>query len=157
MKLEKGRYSSSLGVQVAAINFAVKYRHAIFADTQVKMRAIQSFEETARAHGARTGMKILEIGVNCDHAHMVVQWGPGHALADIVRLLKGRCARDVLRYFPELRKRKFWGGHMWSPAYYFLTTGTADLKHHLDYVKNQGKPRRPVPGPGQRKLEDFGA
>ena len=155
MNVEKVSYSSSLGVQVVAINFAVKYRHAIFRDARVKMRAIQSFEETARAHGVRTGLKILEIGVNCDHVHMVVQWGPGISLSEIMRLLKGRSARDVLRDFPELKKRKFWGGHMWSPAYHFLTTGTADLKHHLDYVKNQGKPRRPMPGPGQRKLDDF--
>ena len=157
MDVEKESYSSSLGVQVAAINFAVKYRHAIFANPQVKVRAEQSFMETERAHGGRTGLKIVEMGVDRDHAHLVVQWGPGHSLADIVRLLKGRCAREVLRDFPELRRKRFWGGHMWSGAYHFLTTGTADLKHHIDYVTGQGKPRRPVPGPGQRKLGDFGA
>ena len=82
MDVEKESYSSSLGVQVAAINFAVKYRHAIFANPQVKVRAEQSFMETERAHGGRTGLKIVEMGVDRDHAHLVVQWGPGHSLPD---------------------------------------------------------------------------
>jgi len=154
---EKESYSSSLGAQIVTINFAVKYRHAIFDDPRVKTRAIQSFEETVRAHGERIGLKILKKGVDKDHVHLVVQWGPGTSLAEVVRLLKGRCARDVLQAFPELRAKKFWGGHMWSPAYHFLTTGNADLKHHMDYVENQGKPRVPVVGPGQMKLDAFGA
>jgi len=157
MEVTKESYSSSMGMQVAAVNFAVKYRHGIFADEGVKARALESFRETERAHGERTGLKILELGVDRDHAHLLIQWGPAVSLAEVVRLLKGRCAKDVLGAFPELRARKFWGGHMWSPAYHFLTTGIADVKHHADYVANQGKPRLPVAGPGQTKLDGFGA
>ena len=45
---------------------------------------------------------------------------------------------------------------MWSPAYHFLTTGTADLKHHLEYVKEQGGRKWPMLEPGQMKLETYG-
>jgi putative transposase len=155
MDIDKVSYSSSLGVQVAAVNFAVKYRHAIFVDSKVKRRAIESFRETEDVHGSRTGLKLWELGVDKDHVHLVLQWGPGASLSEIMRLLKGRSARDVLKDFPDLREKKFWGGHMWSPAYHFLTTGNADLKHHLEYVKSQGEPRRPLPGPGQMRLDAF--
>jgi putative transposase len=158
MDVQRNSYSSSLGVQVAAVNFAVKYRHGIFADRRVHKEAIASFEETARAHGARTGLTVVAVGVDVDHVHLVVQWGPGASLSEVVRLLKGRCARDLLKAFPELRREKFWGGHLWSPAYHFLSTGQASLEHHVQYAQEQGKPRRLDPGglaPSQRTLESF--
>lgn len=157
MDIDKVSYSSSLGVQVAAVNFAVKYRHAIFADVEIKRRVIKSFRETEEVYVSRTGLRLLELGVDKDHVHLVVQWGPGVSLSEIMRLLKGRSARDVLKDFPDLREKKFWGGHIWSPAYHFLTTGNADLKHYLDYVKSQGEPRRPLPKSGQMKLDAFAA
>ena len=157
MNIDKVSYSSSLGVQVVAVNFAVKYRHAIFTEGKVKRRVIESFRETESEYGPRNGLRILELGVDKDHVHLVFQWGPGISLSKIIQLLKGRSARDVLRAFPDLKTNKFWGGHMWSPAYHFLTTGTADLKHHLEYVQSQGEPRRPLPGPGQRRLDAFAA
>ncbi len=157
VKIEKESYSSSLGVQVAHVNFAVKYRHEIFGNAEVLGRAKQSFEETARAWSDKTGLKILEIGIDRDHVHMVFQWGPATALSKVMQLLKGRCSREVLRDFPELRGKWFWGGHMWSPAYHFLTTGNADVKHALSYVQEQGKPRLPKEGAGQTKIDAFGA
>ena len=155
MKIEKVSYSSSLGVQVAHVNYAVKYRHKIFGKGEVMARALESFKETERAWSEKTGLKILEMGIDKDHVHMVFQWGPGTPLSKIIQLLKGRCAREVLRDFPELRREKFWGGHMWSPAYHFLSMGTADVKHALEYVKDQGAPRVPMEVAGQTKLDRF--
>lgn len=57
-------------------------------------------------------------------------------MSKVIQLLKGRCAREVLRDFPELRRERFWGGHMWSPAY-------------------QGAPRVPMDVAGQTKLDRF--
>ncbi len=155
MKFNKVSYSSSLGIQVAAVNFSVKYRHAIFKDNKVKMKVIESFRETEQIYNKETGLRILELGVDRDHAHLVLQWGPAKSISEIMKLIKGRSAREVLEAFPKLRSKKFWGGHMWSPAYYFLTTGTADLNHHLEYVKNQGGLKLPIPNVGQMKLDAY--
>ena len=155
MKIEKVSYSSSLGIQIAAINFATKYRHKVFGDAKLKMRVMQSFKETEIAHGKRTGMKLLEVGIDIDHVHLVAQWGPGIPLSEIMRLIKGRSARDVFKNFPKLKEEKFWGGHFWSPSYHFLTTGPSDLKHHLEYVKTQGGRKLPMPGPSQTKLDAY--
>ena len=155
MKIDKVSYSSSLCIQVTAVNFAVKYRHKIFAEGKVKRRVIESFRKTESEYSPRIGLRILELGVDKDHVHLVFQCGPSVSLSKVMQLLKGRNARDVLRTFPDLRVEKFWGGHMWSPGYHFLTTGTADLNHHLEYIKSQGEPRRPMPGPGQQRLDAF--
>jgi putative transposase len=157
VKIQKESYSSSLGMQVVCVNWAVKYRHEIFGNAEVKMRAIRSFQDTERAYAQRIGLKIHEMGLDRDHVHLVLQWGPATSISEVMRLLKGRSAREMLRDFPELRKKKFWGGHLWSPAYHFLTTGTADVKHHLTYVQGQGKPRVPKELPGQTKLDAYAA
>ena len=85
MKIEKISYSSSLGVQTAAVNFAIKYRKLLLEDPEVEQRVRESFIETERIHGKRTGMRLLEIGIDCDHVHIVVQWGPGVPLSKIMQ------------------------------------------------------------------------
>jgi putative transposase len=182
MKIEKNSYSSSIGVQTAAVNFAIKYRISILGDPDIEERVRESFKETERVHGKLTGMRLLEIGIDQDHVHIVVQWSPGIPLSKIMQLIKGRSARDVFKSFPEMKKDMFWSSHFWSPAYHFLTTGPSDLKHHLEYVRNQGKQkgrcasegqkrkgrlgwrrrrfrirRRPFPKTGQKTFEAFGA
>jgi REP element-mobilizing transposase RayT len=180
MKIETVHYSSSLGIQTAAVNFAIKYRISILENRKVEQRVYDSFKETERVHSKSTGMKLLEIGIDRDHVHIVVQWGPGIPLSKIIQLLKGRSARDVFKSYPEMKSDLFWSGHFWSPAYHFLTTGPSDLKHHLEYVRNQGKRRynsegqkrkgrrgwrrrrfrirkRPFPKTGQMSFETFGA
>ena len=180
MKIEKVSYSSSLGIQSAAVNFAIKYRISILENPKVEQLIYKSFKETEQVHSKSTGMKLLEIGIDRDHVHIVVQWGPGIPLSKIIQLLKGRSARDVFRSYPEMKSELFWSGHFWSPAYHFLTTGPSDLKHHMEYVRNQGKRRynsegqkrkrkygwrrrrfrirrRPLPKKGQMSFEAFGA
>jgi putative transposase len=172
MRIDKVSYSSSLGVQTAAVNFAIKYRKPLLEDPEVEQRLEDSFRETERVHGGKTGLRLLEVGIDQDHVHLVVQWGPGVPLSKIMQLLKGRSARDVFKSFPELREELYGRGHFWSPAYHFLTTGPSDLRHHLEYVRNQGKVRpkrgkrkrrrfrirrRPYPKTGQRSFDTFGA
>ena len=182
MKIEKISYSSSLGIQTAAVNFAVKYRKSLLEDSEVEERVYESFKETEQVHGKQTGMKLLEIGIDRDHVHIVVQWSPGISLSKIMQLIKGRSAKDVFESFPKLREKLYQKGHFWSPAYHFLTTGPSDLRHHLEYVRNQGKlkgryksegekrkgrlgwrrrrfriRKRPFPKTGQVNFEAFGA
>jgi len=127
VRIQKESHSSSLEMRVVSVNWAVKYRHEIFGNAEVKMRAIQNFKDTERAYAEKIGLKIHEMGLDRDHIHLVLQWGPAISISEVVRLLKGRSAREMLRDFPKLKREKFWGGHLWSPAYHFLTTGTADV------------------------------
>jgi len=55
-----------------------------------------------------------------------------------MQLLKGVSSRKLLRAFPWLRQRFFWGGHVWSPAYYFDSVGDVDSDTMNAYVRSQG-------------------
>ena len=76
MKIDKVSYSSSLGIQVTAVNFSVKYRHKIFSEGKVKRRVIESFRKTESEYSPKIGLRILELGVDKDHVHLVFQWDP---------------------------------------------------------------------------------
>src|SRR5580704_3349322 len=51
----------------------------------------------------------LEIGVDRDHAHFLVQSVPSYSPTKIVRTVKSVTAREVFARAPEVKKR-LWGG-----------------------------------------------
>lgn len=51
----------------------------------------------------------LEIGVDRDHAHFLVQSVPTYSVSKIVQTLKSATAREVFAKAPEM-KRKLWRG-----------------------------------------------
>ena len=148
--------TSSVGRPRSSSTACVKYRKSLLEDPEVEQRVHESFKETEQVHGKRTGMRILEIGIDRDHVHLVVQWGPGIPLSKIMQLLKGRSAKDIFESFPDLREELYHKGHFWSPAYHFLTTGPSDLRHHLEYVRNQGKRQGKYKSEGQKRKGRLG-
>ncbi len=154
MKIEKERYSSSIGFQVVAVNFATKYRHEAFCDEQTCQEVKEVFQRVGEEYKARFGITVHITGVDASHVHTVLQYGPSWSLASVMRLIKGRTAYELFRMFPEWRKKYFWSGHLWSPAYHFTTTGNATFSHHYDYASRQGPPSRWL-SKDQKTLDDF--
>jgi len=138
-------YSSSLGRAEYHISFIPKYRHKIFAYEQIKTVCQLEFNRVAE----QCGFKIKEFGFDIDHLHMVVQLPPNMSIASAVKLLKGNSARKIFQCFPWLRQKFFWGGNLWSPAYYFDTVGR-EPEIIYNYVRNQG-----IKGDNLRKLSEF--
>lgn len=139
--IEKSKFSSSIGSICVAINFATKYRHAIFQNTQVKKRCEEIIREVENVYRDKYGIKILEIGIDTDHIHILITFGVNISLSKVVQLIKGRSSFFLFKEFPYLRERYFWGGHLWSPAYYFDSTGNAGFEHHSEYIQKQGEER----------------
>lgn len=81
---------------------------------------------------------------------MVMSLPPTLSVADAVRLLKGISSRKLLQAFPWLRQRFFWGGNLWSGAYYFDSIGRTTDDVIYNYVRNQRKK-----GDNVRKLKEF--
>jgi len=139
-------YSSSIGNLSTHITFVPKYRHKIFAHPEVKDFCEEVFRQVAEEYGFR----IDEIGFDIDHVHLLVDLTNKYSAAEAARLLKGTSARKLLQEFPWLRQKYFWGGHLWSPAYYFGSVGNATYGVVSNYVRNQAKK-----GDNQRKLIEF--
>ena len=81
----------------------------------------------------------LEIGVDLNHVHFLVQSTPDHSPSEIIRLIKSITARQIFADHPEIKK-KLWGGQFWTDGYFVSTRGrNTDENTIQNYVKNQGK------------------
>lgn len=83
----------------------------------------------------------LEVGVDQDHVHYLVQSTPAHSPGEIVRVVKSVTARHVFKEHPEVKK-KLWGGNFWSEGYFVASVGRFTSENVItEYVRTQGKPK----------------
>ena len=152
MKLGQGSvsYSSSIGRNCMHMSFKTKYGHEIFDNKQVEKRCAELFWEADKEHGFR----IHEIGFDRNHVHIDVDGGPNYAPKDIAKRLKGRSGRKLLKEFPYLKKKYFWGSGLWNPSYYFDSIGSKTKEQIDEYIRNQGN-KTPRLAEGQQTLEYF--
>jgi REP element-mobilizing transposase RayT len=87
----------------------------------------------------RYEIKFIEIGVDKDHVHFLVQSVPTYSVTKLVKMSKSLTAKEVFRRCPQV-KQKLWGGEFWSDGYFASTVGKhGDEGMIAKYVKNQGK------------------
>jgi len=83
-------------------------------------------------------IEFLEIGVDKDHVHFLIQSTPDHSPSEIIRTVKSLTARRVFAEHPEIKK-KMWGGEFWTDGYFVSTVGRNTTESIIrEYVKNQG-------------------
>ena len=80
----------------------------------------------------------LEIGVDKDHVHFLVQSVPMYSPKKIVQIIKSITAREVFKRCPEVKKQ-LWGGQFWTDGYFVSTVGKHGNEDMIArYVKEQG-------------------
>lgn len=111
----------------------VKYRRKIFnAGNET------TFKSICLELGIRYGYVFLEIGMDNDHVHFLIQTVPNVLISDMVKAVKSITAVQMFKQHPEL-KIFLWGGEFWTDGYYLNTVGQyGNLKMLENYVKNQG-------------------
>lgn len=83
-------------------------------------------------------IEFLEIGVDRDHVHFLIQSTPDHSPSEIIRTVKSLTAKQIFAEHPEVKK-KLWGGEFWTAGYFVSTVGkNTSEKVVREYVKNQG-------------------
>ena len=83
--------------------------------------------------------KVLEIGMEEDHVHFLVQSVPAMSPKQIVQTIKSITARKIFQICPDV-KQKLWGGAFWTAGYYVNTVSRHGNESTISkYVKNQGK------------------
>ena len=81
----------------------------------------------------------LEIGIDKDHVHFLVQSIPIYSVTELTTIIKSITAREVFKICPEVKKQ-LWGGEFWSSGYFASTVGQHGNENVIaKYVKNQGK------------------
>jgi len=74
--------------------------------------------------------------------------------SDVKQVIKSISARKFFRRYPEIKKRYFWGGKLWTQSYFVETIGNASEDVIRAYVQDQLKEHEKKEG-GPRQLDLF--
>jgi len=111
-----------------------KYRRKVFLEDVAK-----SLKEVCIGIGDRYEVNFVEIGVDEDHVHFLIQSVPMMQPNRIVQIIKSITAREIFKRHPEVRKQ-LWGGNIWTSGYYVNTVGRYGNEEVIKkYVKEQGR------------------
>jgi len=112
----------------------VKYRRAIFSE-----QVDQLLREICIELSKRYEITFLEIGVDKDHAHFLIQSVPNYSPRQIVQTLKSHTGREIFKRVPAV-KEFLWGGSFWTSGYFINTVSRNGNEEIIQqYVKGQGR------------------
>jgi putative transposase len=80
---------------------------------------------------------IVELEIPVDHVHMVIRSEPKVSPSDIMQIIKSISARQFFKLHPEIKKKYFWGGKLWTQSYFVETVGNVNEEVIRQYVRNQ--------------------
>ena len=79
--------------------FPVKYRRKIFTE-----EVGNKLKEVCEGIGMAYEMKFVEIGMEEDHVHMLVQGIPTMSVSQMVKTIKSITAREIFKAYPRIKK-----------------------------------------------------
>ena len=112
---------------------AAKYRRVVMSEQvdEVLRPACLEIEK-------RWELRFLEIGLDRDHVHFLIQSVPGLSPSRVVQTVKSLLAREVFAQAQAV-KQKLWGGAFWGEGYFVNTVGQhGSEKVIAAYVQGQG-------------------
>ena len=125
--------SHNVSVLMYHLVCAAKYRRVVMSERvdEVLRQACLEIEK-------RWEMRFLEIGLDRDHAHLLIQSVPTYSVTRVVTTVKSVIAREVFAHAPEVKQR-LWGGEFWGKGYFVNTVGQhGSEKVIAEYVHRQG-------------------
>jgi putative transposase len=108
--------------------FLTKYRRPIL-DEETEQRLLAITQEIAQ----RKGYKILEIGPNRDHVHILLELDQREKLPSVVRTLKAVTAKKIREKTPHLRV----GNAFWARRYGYKEVKAGGLEIVRKYIREQ--------------------
>ena len=88
--------------------------------------------------GERFDIHFVEIGLDGDHVHFLIQSVPMYSPKQIISTVKSITAKEIFRKHPEVKKM-LWGGKFWTNGYYINTVGQYVNEEVIKkYLQNQG-------------------
>lgn len=82
--------------------------------------------------------KILELSIQPDHVHLLLQTQSDDSPSSVMHIIKGGTAKKLKEMFPESVESIF-AKSFWADGYYAGTVGERDLKKVTQYVRKQDK------------------
>ena len=111
-----------------------KYRRVVFTEEVDK-----ELRDICLEISKRYEICFLEIGVDNDHVHFLIQSVPTYSPKKVVQMIKSITAREIFRRVPSV-KEALWGGEFWTKGYFINTVGQFGNEKTISaYVKKQGR------------------
>ena len=110
-----------------------KYRRKVFTPNVEK-----TLVEVCGGISKRYEIGFIEIGMDEDHVHFLIQSVPVLYPQRIVQILKSITGKEIFAKHEEIKKM-LWGGHFWTSGYYINTVGQFASEEVIrNYVEKQG-------------------
>ena len=87
------------------------------------------------------GCEVEELNVQKDHIHLVISIPPKVSVSEYIGTIKGKLAIKLLKTYPNLKKKPYWGNHFWSRGYFVNTIGINEevIKRYVKYQEEEEK------------------
>ena len=116
-----------------------KYRRKVFSEEVEK-----TLKEVCLEIGEKYEIRFVEIGLDEDHVHFLIQSVPAMMPKSIVQIIKSITAREIFKRHKEV-KQMLWGGQFWTSGYYLNTVGRYGNENVIkEYVAKQGRNYRQI-------------
>ena len=109
-----------------------KYRHKVFEEPY--RGTLKTIIEKI---GYDYDIEIVELEVPVDHIDMIVRSLPRVVPSDIMQIVKSISAREFFKIYPDIKKKYFWGGKLWTGSYFVETVGNFNDELVRAYVRDQ--------------------
>jgi putative transposase len=109
-----------------------KYRHKIFIEPYR-----ESLKLIIKKIGYDYNIEIVELEIPVDHVHMIVKSEPKVSPSDIMQIIKSISDRNFFKLYPQIKRKYFWGGKLWTQSFFVETVGNVNDKVIREYVQNQ--------------------
>ena len=110
-----------------------KYRRVVFSK-----EVDETLKDICLEISKRYEIHFLEIGVDKDHVHFLIQSVPTKSPTQIITTVKSLTAREIFKKHPEV-KEQLWGGEFWTDGYFVNTVSKfGDESSISQYVRDQG-------------------
>ena len=116
------------------LEWVTKYRYKMFEKIKYKNLITACIRQAA----SKNGIKIIEIDVQPEHVHCIVEVSFSISVSKVFQLLKGGSARLFFQ-FHEKAKLRYPRGHLWGRGKFASSVGFVQLDVVRNYVKNQSE------------------
>ena len=131
MKRDTKKYAHGLSRIWVHMSFKVRYCHEIFTYPEVREECKKIILEAARD----LELDIKSIGFDKNHLHVMNDLGK-YAEPEVRKTFKGRSGYFLLKKFPWMKQKYFWGSGLWGSQYYCYSIGS-DINVLNRYINKQ--------------------
>ena len=123
-----------VGVVMLHLEWCTKYRYKMFRKIKYK----NLLGACVRRSASKQNIKIIELDVQPEHIHCVVEVSFTMSVSKTLQLLKGGSSKLFFEFHEKARLR-YPKGHLWSRGKFASSVGFVQLDVVKDYVKNQSR------------------